>query len=402
MCADKPSVFMFMPYIPFPVDRGTYQRVFHLFVELSKSFKVDLVCLQEDASRSMEPFEPLTSRCLAIPFKNAAWQSLIPNRLLNPLPATVEHWQADGVLDALQDFVAGRVYERVIFIDLVLWPYIRQLFPNHPCCIMDRSRVDWLFQSEELNTLKLSLRERLLRKENLWKIARLEQSAYSMLAGMIVCGWDDRVFLKSKLGEADKVFVLANGYNDAFFNVEAYPRNLTDEPSILFCGALDYSPNVDAIDWFIDHIWPLVHERKPQVRWKIIGKSPDARSRRWAEVEGVEFIGEVDDVRPYYQSSWLQVVPLRIGGGTRLKIVESLGMCCPVVSTTLGAQGLELTDGKDIVLADTETAFADAIIRVLEDPSQRSSMEQSGLVTVSENYRWEQLGAKLNEYLLKL
>lgn len=393
---------MLMPYIPFPVDRGTYQRVYHLFVELSKSFKVDLVCLQEDASRSMEPFEPLTHRRLAIPFKNAPWQRLIPNRLFNPLPATVQHWQAEGVFEALQEFVANRVYERVIFIDLVLWPYIRKLFPNHPCCIMDRSRVDWLFQSEELNTLKLNWRERLLRKENLWKIAQLERSAYGKLAGMIVCGWDDRDFLKSKLGEADKVFVLANGYNDTFFNVDKHPRDLTSDPSILFCGALDYSPNVDAIDWFVDHIWPLVHKQMPQAQWKIIGKSPDARSRRWAQIEGVEFIGEVDDVRPYYQSSWLQVVPLRIGGGTRLKIVESLGMCCPVISTTLGAQGLDLTDGKDIVLADTESAFADAIVRVLQDPAQRSSMEQSGLAAVRENYRWEQLGVKLNHYLLKL
>ncbi len=393
---------MFMPYIPFPVDRGTYQRVFHLFVELSKAFKIDLVCLQEDASRSMEPFEPLTNRCLAIPFKNAEWQRLIPNRLLNPLPATVQHWQAEDVLAALKEFVADRVYDRVIFIDLVLWPYIQRLFPNHPCCIMDRSRVDWLFQSEELNTLKLNWRERLLRKENLWKIARLERSIYKMLAGMIVCGWDDRNFLKSKLGAADKVFVLANGYNETFFTVEEYPRNLTEEQSILFCGALDYSPNVDAIDWFADQIWPLVHERMPQARWKIIGKSPDARSRRWAKIDGVEFIGEVDDVRPYYQSSWLQVVPLRIGGGTRLKIVESLGMCCPVVSTTLGAQGLELTDGKDIVLADTETGFANAIIEILKNPEKRSSMEQSGLIAVRENYRWEQLGAKLNEYISKL
>ena len=344
----------------------------------------------------------MTNRCLAIPFKNAEWQRLIPNRLLNPLPATVQHWQAEDVLAALKEFVADRVYDRVIFIDLVLWPYIQRLFPNHPCCIMDRSRVDWLFQSEELNTLKLNWRERLLRKENLWKIARLERSIYKMLAGMIVCGWDDRNFLKSKLGAADKVFVLANGYNETFFTVEEYPRNLTEEQSILFCGALDYSPNVDAIDWFADQIWPLVHERMPQARWKIIGKSPDARSRRWAKIDGVEFIGEVDDVRPYYQSSWLQVVPLRIGGGTRLKIVESLGMCCPVVSTTLGAQGLELTDGKDIVLADTETGFANAIIEILKNPEKRSSMEQSGLIAVRENYRWEQLGAKLNEYISKL
>jgi glycosyltransferase involved in cell wall biosynthesis len=285
---------------------------------------------------------------------------------------------------------------------LVLWPYIRELFPDHPCRIMDRSRVDWLFQTEELNTLKLSFKERLLRKENLGKIARLEREAYAALSGMIVCGWDDRKFLQEKLGRSEKVFVLANGYNAAFFDCETHPRQISEAPTILFCGALDYSPNVNAIDWFADAIWPLVHRALPEATWRIIGKSPDARAQRWASMDGVELVGEVPDVRPYYQSCWLQVVPLRIGGGTRLKIVESLGMRCPVVSTTLGAQGLDLVDEKDILLADDEASFSESVVRLLKDEAARKSMEASGLKTVRENYRWEQLGAQLNQYVMSL
>jgi glycosyltransferase involved in cell wall biosynthesis len=391
-----------MPYIPFPVDRGTYQRVYHLFVELSKSFEIDLACLQEDPGRDLEPFTAYTKRRLAIPFKNAPWQKLFPDRLLNPLPTTVQHWQVDGVAEALRDFVAGQVYDRVIFIDLVLWPYIKDLFPGHPSIVMDRSRVDWLFQTEELNTLKLNLRERLLRKENLRKIARLEREAYQAISGMIVCGWDDRGFLQAKLGQSEKIFVLANGYNEVFFDAAQHPRQLTEAPSILFCGALDYSPNVDGIDWFADEIWPTIHREMPEAVWRIIGKSPDARSVRWGQLEGVELVGEVPDVRPYYQSSWAQVVPLRIGGGTRLKIVESLGMCCPVVSTTLGAQGLDLSPDKSILLADRPRGFADAVMRLLKDAELRQSLEKQGLEAVQQNYRWDQLGEKLTTYLKRL
>jgi len=398
----RPKAFLFMPYIPYPVDRGTYQRVYHLFLELAKSFEVDLFCLQEDAARDMQAFEPHTARCRAVPFQNAAWPRLFPDRLLNPLPTTVTHWQLDGVSQALQEFTAGQHYDRVIFVDLVLWPYIRECFPDHPCRIMDRSRVDWLFQTEELQTLQLGLKERLLRRENLAKIARLERSAYRELAGMIVCGWDDRNFLKDRLGEADKVFVLANGYNEAFFDVEAHPRQPSAQPTLLFCGALDYSPNVDAIDWFADAIWPQIHQARPDAVWRIVGKSPDARSRRWAAIAGVEFIGEVPDVRPCYQSAWLQVVPLRIGGGTRLKIVESLGMRCPVVSTTLGAQGLDLAPDIDILLADQPAAFAAAVLRLLDDAALRERIEVAGLDNVRQHYRWEQLGQKLTDYLLQL
>ncbi|MDQ8206942.1 glycosyltransferase [Coraliomargarita sp. SDUM461003] len=400
--SDKPRAFLFMPYIPFPVDRGTYQRVYHLFVELSKAYDVDLACLQEDPERDMAPFVAHTRRRLAIPFQNAPWQKLFPERLLNPLPTTVQHWQVDGVLQALQEFVADEDYERVIFIDLVLWPYIKELFPQHPHIVMDRSRVDWLFQTEELNTLPLGLRDRLLRKENLRKIARLEREAYAAIAGMIVCGWDDRDFLQKHLGESEKIFVLANGFNEVFFDADAHPRQLTPAPSFLFCGALDYSPNVDAINWFAEAIWPLVHAAMPEAIWRIIGKSPDARSEAWARLEGVDLVGEVPDVRPYYQSSWAQVVPLRIGGGTRLKIVESLGMRCPVVSTTLGAQGLDLPPEESILLADEPQAFADALIRVLQDCELRQSLESNGLKVVQENYRWEQLGLKLTTYLKAL
>jgi glycosyltransferase involved in cell wall biosynthesis len=398
----KPRAFLFMPYIPFPVDRGTYQRVYHLFVELAKSYDIDLACLQEDPERDMAPFEAHTQRRLAIPFKNAPWQKLFPDRLLNPLPTTVAHWQVDGVAQALSEFVAGQDYERVIFIDLVLWPYMKELFPEHPHIVMDRSRVDWLFQTEELNTLPLSFRERLLRKENLRKIAKLEREAYAATAGMIVCGWDDRDFLQAKLGESEKIFVLANGFNEVFFDAAQHPRQLTAAPSFLFCGALDYSPNVDAINWFAEAIWPLVHQAMPEAVWRIIGKSPDARSEAWGRLDGVDLVGEVPDVRPYYQSSWAQVVPLRIGGGTRLKIVESLGMRCPVVSTTLGAQGLDLPPEEAILLADDPQSFADALVRVLRDTDLRARLEVKGLEVVQANYRWEQLGQKLTTYMQSL
>jgi len=391
-----------MPYIPYPVDRGTYQRVYNLLVELAKEFSIDLACLQEERARTMAPFESIVERSIAIPFQNKPWAKLVPDRLLNPLPSTVAHWQDAGALESLKDFVKGQNYSIVQCIDLVLWPYMEALFPGHPCIVMDRSRVDWLFQTEELATLQLGWKERLLRKENLWKIARLEKTAYAGLRAMIVCGPDDLNFLNSCLSDTKKVFVLANGYNESYFDHVAFPQKLSKSPTVLFCGALDYSPNVDGIDWFADKIWPRIHASMPEVVWRIIGKSPDERSKRWGELEGVELVGEVEDVRPYYQSAWLQVVPLRIGGGTRLKIVESLGMDTPVVSTTLGAQGLNLKNKEDILLADSPEVFAQSVLTLLQDDVMRNSMQSKGYQAVQENYRWSTLGKKLSTFLNSL
>lgn len=397
----SPRLFMLMPYVPFPVDRGAFQRVYHLFAELATAFRIDLVCLCEaqDTDRDFAALARFTERQCLIPFAHPPWPRLFPQRLLNPLPTTVHHWQDDSVLPQLRAFTDNNSYDSIIFFDLVMWPYIEALFPDHPRLIMDRSRVDWLFQTEELRTLQLSWLERLLRRENLWKIARMERQVYRKLFSMIVCGWDDQTFLQQQLGSADKVFVLANGYNPELFDSEKWPRQPTDEPTLLFCGALDYSPNVDAIEWFLQAIWPRILAKLPNARWRIIGKSPGPKAQVWAQAKGVEMMGEVPDVRPYYQTSWLQVVPLRIGGGTRLKIVESLAMQCPVVSTTLGAQGLTLVHDKDIHLADCADSFAATVIELLRAPQRLQQTAATGAATVSQNYRWQQLGAQLIRHL---
>jgi glycosyltransferase involved in cell wall biosynthesis len=110
----------------------------------------------------------------------------------------------------------------------------------------------------------------------------------------------------------------------------------------------------------------------------------------------------VPDVRPYYQRAWLQMVPLLIGGGTRLKIVESLSLGTPVVSTTIGAQGLVLEDELHILLADTPTRFAEAVARVLKNESLRTQLSEQGRARVLERYSWPKLGGELSEYLVKL
>jgi polysaccharide biosynthesis protein PslH len=401
MDTTTPSMFMLMPYVAYPVDRGAYQRVYHLFVELSHAFKIDLVCLREEADRDrdMAALAKFTARQREIPFCHPPWPTLFPDRLMHPMPTTVRHWQAPTVLPQIQEFIGGRHYDYIYFFDLVMWPYVEALFPHHPNCIMDRSRVDWLFQSEELRTLRLRPVERLLRRENLLKIGRMERQVYRGLRDMIVCGWDDKTFLRQRLGEDDKVFVLANGYNPELFDTATWPRQPSAQPTILFCGALDYSPNVDGIEWFLRCIWPQILAKVPTARWRIVGKSPGARAREWAAAPGVELVGEVPDVRPYYQSCWLQVVPLRIGGGTRLKIVESLAMQCPVVSTTLGAQGLALQDGYDITLADSEEAIAQAVISLCRAPASLTTLGAQGEATVRAHYRWDQLGALLIQHL---
>ena len=142
--------------------------------------------------------------------------------------------------------------------------------------------------------------------------------------------------------------------------------------------------------------------RCPEFKVILVGKNPGPEVRAYAALAGVEFAGEVPDVRPFYQKAWLQMVPLRIGGGTRLKIAEGLAMANPVVSTSLGAQGLALHHDEHLLLADTPDAFANAMLRYLNDPELRRRHAQAGRARILERYTWDALGNQLAGRLTSL
>lgn len=390
-------LLLFLPYVPWPLERGTYQRVYHLAAELGRHFEVDLFCLSSESGDEdyINRFRSFCRRVHFEPFQHAPWPPFLTDRIWNPAPVSVRHWWSERVLAKFHEFTAGHTYDIVDFCDLVLWPYVKRVFPDHPARVMDRSRVDWMYQTEVLDTLDQSWIAKTMARENLVKIARLEREVRRELALTVVCGPDDETFLARKMGPSDRVFVLANGANVGFFNALEWPPAPTAHPSALFCGALDYTPNVDALAWYFAEIHPLVMTRMPDFKAILVGKNPPPAVRAHAELPGVEFAGEVPDVRPFYQKAWLQMVPLRIGGGTRLKIAEGLAMANPVVSTTLGAQGLDLHHDEHLLLADTAADFADAMLRYLGDEPLRRRHSAAGRDRILESYTWPALGGLL-------
>lgn len=403
--ASSVRLLIFYPYVPFPVNRGTYHRVFNLARELGRRHEVDLFCLDEHgASRAAGHEREFTGFCRRVhfhPFRHPAWPRLFPRRLLEPLPATLTHWRQPDVGPALTAFTHGRDYDLIHFCDLVLWPYVTALASPAPR-VMDRSRVDLLFQQEELANLPLSGRDRWLRRENLWKLRRVERSAAARLTATVVCGPDDAAFLRREVLRSARILVLPNGADVTYFDGDQFPPRPDPSPTVLFCGAMDYTPNTDGLAWFFRECDPALRAQLPDRRILIVGKNPTPAVRALGERPGVTVTGEVPDVRPYYQRAWVQMVPLRIGGGTRLKIVESLALGCPVVSTTIGAQGLELRDRAHLRLADAPADFAAVLADVLRSSAQRDQLRTAGRQQVLEHYTWPRLGAQLSDFYAQL
>jgi len=393
-----------LPYVPFPLRRGTFQRVYHLTEQLANHYAVDLFCLsteQEDNDHRAR-FASMCNRVEFAPFEHPPWPSFWTNRLWHPTPTTIRHWFSAEVDQSLGTFTESCEYDLIFWVDIVLWPYIQKHFGRHPVLVMDRSRVDWLFQLEELNTLNDTTWGKVMRRENLMKMARVEREVVRSIQLEVVCGEEDKEFLDQRLGQPDRTFVLPNGANVGFFNRDEWPPQPTAFPSALFCGALDYTPNVDAMRWYFGEIHERILRLCPEYRLILVGKNPTDEVRAFADRPGVVFKGEVPDVREFYQKAWMQIVPLRIGGGTRLKIVEGLSMENPVLSTTLGAQGLELEHESELLLADDAETFATACHRLIQDPALRKRLAQAGRSQVYRSYTWQALGARLIEKLNQL
>ena len=162
---------------------------------------------------------------------------------------------------------------------------------------------------------------------------------------------------------------------------------------------MDWHPNEDAMLYFIEEILPLVRNEIPEVTLTIVGRSPsDKLCKVAAEATGVIVTGTVEDVRPYVEAAAVFVVPLRIGGGTRLKIYEALAMAKGVVSTTIGAEGLPLEEGVHILRADTPQAFADCVIELLHKRPRRLQQGLAGRLLMEQQYSWSRVAKDFDRF----
>jgi glycosyltransferase involved in cell wall biosynthesis len=157
---------------------------------------------------------------------------------------------------------------------------------------------------------------------------------------------------------------------------------------VTFTGKMDYRPNVDAVLWFAETIWPRIRARRPAAEFVIVGQKPVASVRALHDQHGITVAGAVEDVRPYIARAGVYVAPLRMGGGTRFKLLEAMALARPIVSTTLGAEGFAVQHGRELLLADEPEAFAQAVLDVMSNNARAEALGAAGRAFVQSHYDW--------------
>jgi glycosyltransferase involved in cell wall biosynthesis len=263
---------------------------------------------------------------------------------------------------------------------------LRQAPPGEkvPLLVVDSHNIDYDL-ARQYARMGASLGRRLYYAVNWRKLRREELSTYHSADGVYLCSDPDERRLHEEVPEVVTT-VIPNGAN-----VDYYQPRPTDPASdgrtVIFFGLLSYAPNVDSVLHFIQDIWPRIAGVHPQARCKIIGGQAPASLLTLAGPR-IELTGFVPDLRPHLAEAAVVVAPLRFGGGTRLKIVEAMAMGKAIVSTSLGAEGIEAVPGRDILIGDDPSSFADAVNRVLAEPSLALQIGEGARRLAVERYSW--------------
>jgi glycosyltransferase involved in cell wall biosynthesis len=226
------------------------------------------------------------------------------------------------------------------------------------------------------------------------KMTRYERSAVRRFQQVIAVSDEDREQMR-EMTDPSRITVLPTGVDLEQYQTVPLADSL--EPVVLFLGSMDWEANIDGVEYFCREIWHRVLAEVPGAKFQIVGRNPHARVKRLAS-DSIEVTGTVPSVIEYLRRAAVFVVPLRVGGGTRLKIYEAMAMAKPVVSTVIGAEGLDVHDGENILLADDPEAFANGVVRILKDPDLQRRLG-SAAVRLASRYDWSVVAERFADVL---
>ena len=392
----------FAPRVYWPLDTGAKLRNYHLARVLARQTRVTLLAFNHH-DESLPSVENPYEQVIAVKRDTPYTFTKVLRGLWGRTPLPVLNYTTDPMKKALEDILDEKDFDvvQVESIHLMAYLPIIRSVRKRPLVL-----CDWHNIESELMRRYSQREPNLLRRAYAGKTARLmsefERRALGEFDAHVVVSQRDAERLRDLNSDA-RVFVIGNGVDTSYYSdseIEKAAGATRDAPGknrILFVASMDYHANIEGAVNFARKVWPSLRARQPELVFTIVGRDPSREVRALALTTGIEVTGTVDDVRPFYRQAAAAIVPLNVGGGSRLKILEAMAAGVPVVSTTLGAEGLDVQHGENILIADTNEQLVEAIVNVVENQAQRNGLSAAGRALVSNHYEWAKLGANLFE-----
>jgi glycosyltransferase involved in cell wall biosynthesis len=374
-----------------PLNMGGRLRSYHAIAQLARRHRVTVLTTHGPADdpdglkRNLKDCERIVSIPYAIPKAGTRrFAAALVRSWLSPYPVDLWKCRVPALRRHVTETLAAGVDACVA--DFLVAAGNVPLGVATPTLLFEHN-VEYMIWKRLHDVESKSWRRALLAAE--WRRMRRYEARACRLARLTVAVSEaDRALLAANAPSAD-IRAIPTGVDAAYF----HPNGTAEKPGrLVFTGSMDWYPNEDAIIHFMDAILPHLRRRVPGLTISVVGRNPSDHLRTLGASKGVQITGTVDDVRPYVAEAAVYVVPLRIGGGTRLKIFEALAMGKAVVSTSVGAEGLPLTPGQHFLQADSPDDFAKAVLALLEDVPRRRAIGEAGRRLVEARYSWEQIG----------
>lgn len=384
--ADEPSCLVLAPRFPLPKRSGTQIREYHALEALARRFDVTLISLvQDDAAFEYVP----EVENLGVTVETVRHDRSRRDALVRFCTSTDSYRACRFVTQALRRRV------RDVFVDQsfdLVWVNFATTVPALPSpisapVVVDEHNEDVRYWESFLDG---GLATRLFARTNIWKLRRFRRRLIKRVDGFLAVSDDDAERTRTWAG-GTPVWTVPNGVDVLEFSSDR-PADSADEV-VRFVGSLDVRMNTDALKWFVNEVWPSVREQKSEAVFEVVGRNPTREVREMEATPGVRIRGEVDTVVPWYESAALTVTPFRFGGGSKLKVLESLSMHRPVVSTPTGTVGLDVSEDEGVLVRDDAVGFADSVVELLSSPDERTRLGDSGREFVTDHYAWDEIMA---------
>jgi glycosyltransferase involved in cell wall biosynthesis len=376
-----------------PVDKGGRIRTYQMLREIARQHEVTYLTLDDGgaAPDALDKAGEYAKRVERVPFAppqkgSVAFYGALAKNMFSGLPYAVARYRSSEM--------ESRIVKEANDADVVICDFLAPAV-NLPANI---STPTVLFQHnveamiwERHASVSTSIVRKAYMSEQFRRMAKFEGDACTRFDHVIAVSEEDAEIMRQRYA-ATSVSSVPTGVDVEYFTSSGHASRNPNE--LVFTGSMDWMPNDDAMGWFLQDILPKIRAKLPNVVVTVVGREPSERLRSHAErIGGVEVTGRVPDVRPYLERASAFIVPMRVGGGTRLKIFEAMAMGLPVVSTAIGAEGLPLENNKAILLRDQPDAFADVIVEILATDAA-SAVGRTGQRLVRDSFGWQGVAAQ--------
>ena len=376
--------------VPYPANKGEKIRSFNQIKYLADiGHNVHVISPIEDKnevlySEQLAEFDRITCDYQILPAKLLRLLSgLLKNESLS-----VANFYSKALQPKIDDALQNMSFDAVICTSSAVAKYVFQSdvlssLPKKPQLLMDFMDLDsdkWQQYAD-----KSSFPMRLIYQREAKLISQYERTIQQSFDACFFIADAEVNLFKKKASDANNVYVLGNGMNTKeFYPAENAPKN--DAPVFLFTGVMDYKPNVDAVVWFVEEIWSGILNQYPKARFIIAGMNPNNAVQELTKITGVETTGFVDEILPYYHKSDYFVAPFRLARGVQNKVLQAFACGLPVISTPMGAEGIDCEENKDILLANNQHEFLSAIKMLEKDSEFKQQLSDNALTLIHEHY----------------